>query len=90
MSIQADLLAQCCPKEMVPVPWPGRPTPSLLQVLGGPMSCSPGDQQKAPWLLFVVCELFWVSDEEETEEGEWHGFVQGVGKQWGASLFCQW
>lgn len=38
------------------------------------LSWSLGDQQKAPWLLCLVCEQFWVSEEEEMGQGEWHGF----------------
>lgn len=46
----------------------------MIQVPQKCLSWSPGDQQKAPWLLCLVCELFWVSEEEEMEQGEWHGF----------------
>lgn len=38
MTISADLLVEHCPKEMVQVPWPGRPVPFLLWVPAGPVS----------------------------------------------------
>lgn len=53
------------------------------RVPAGPVSSPPGDQQKAPRLLCVVCELFWMSGEEETGQSEWYGFLWGVGRQWG-------
>lgn len=60
---------QQCLKEMIQKS-PSQAGPLPVQCL----SWSPEDRQKAPWLLCLVCELFWVSEEEEMEQSEWHGF----------------
>lgn len=60
---------QQCLKEMIQVPQPGRPSPCAV-----PELVTWGQAESSLALLCLACELFWVSEEEEMEQSEWHGF----------------